>query len=131
MKSTLLFFVAALAAPTLHGQFVEERSHPELRTAILREFVFVPKPKPVDSENAPTAETTPSAADPDVIVLDKMVVYDHVLYRNLKTDMAKARPLAAQSHSKFGTGIHEKDFGRIRAYSVTILFIPILVGASW
>jgi hypothetical protein len=39
--------------------------------------------------------------------------------------------LQERSQSKLGTGVREKDFGKFRAYSMTILSIPIQDGISW
>jgi len=39
--------------------------------------------------------------------------------------------LGPQNHSKFGTGVHEKDIGKVRISAVTVLYVPIFVKLSW
>jgi hypothetical protein len=63
--------------------------------------------------------------------MKKFEVTDRIINWDLTKDIMKTRPLRAKTVSKWGTGVHEKDFGKIRAFSVTVLYIPIMVGASW
>ncbi|HEU5078819.1 MAG TPA: hypothetical protein VFT72_06380 [Opitutaceae bacterium] len=50
---------------------------------------------------------------------------------DLAADIKKTRPLKAQSQVKYGTGVYQKDFGKVRASAMTILYVPVLVGVSW
>jgi hypothetical protein len=131
MKHVLLFCSALFLTPAFRGQAVDSRSHPELRNAMLEGFVFEPKPKPVDGDVILVERTAQAVVDPDAVVMEKLIVSDRNLYWDLASDIKKGRPAHAQSHAKFGTGVYEKDFGKIRAFSVNVLYIPILVGVSW
>ena len=131
MKNLLLYSASIYLASALRAQVVEGRSHSEMRSAMLEGFVFEQKPKPIESTVVLVDRSSQAAVDPDTVVMEKMVVYDRNLYWDLASDIKKGRPVHAQSHSKFGTGVYEKDFGKVRAACVTVLYIPIMVGISW
>jgi hypothetical protein len=40
-------------------------------------------------------------------------------------------PAGPQNTTKFGTGMRQRDFGKVRVSTVTIFYIPIFIGASW
>lgn len=77
-----------------------------------------------------------AAVDPglphDAVLMSPMTIRDNRLnYNQLGVDIRKTRPTKATSVTKFGTGVREKDFGKVRAFAVTVLYVPILVGFSW
>lgn len=69
--------------------------------------------------------------DSDVVLLPKMAVNERPLPRDLGADIARWRSQAPQNHTRLGTGIHQKDFGKMRVSVMTLFYIPIAVGASW
>lgn len=84
--------------------------------------------------NPPVAADVPTRAaqtDPDVVVLDTFEVRTRAFDRDLPSAIKKWRPSGPQNNTRFGTGVREKDFGKVRASVVTILYIPVLVGFSW
>jgi hypothetical protein len=103
------------------------------KRAVLSGFSFVEASAPAatDQGGPPTGKASAEAlADPDVIQMKEMRV-SPLVDRDLAADIKKTRPLKAQSHAKFGTGVYEKDFGKVRAAAVTILYVPVVVGISW
>lgn len=79
-----------------------------------------------DSHDAASADD-----DSDVVLLPKMAVNERPLPRDLGADIARWRSQAPQNHTRLGTGIHQKDFGKVRVGVMTLFYIPIAVGASW
>jgi hypothetical protein len=69
--------------------------------------------------------------DPDTVYLPKFEVEDPPLPRGLAEAIAKSRFTGPQNKSRLGTGIREKDFGKVRASVVTVFYIPIFAGLSW
>jgi hypothetical protein len=70
-------------------------------------------------------------AGSEVVMLPKLTVNERPLPRDLGQDIARWRSKAPQNHSRFGTGIHEKDFGKVRASVSTIFYIPVSFGIRW
>ena len=46
-------------------------------------------------------------------------------------DIARWHSQAPQNHTRLGTGIRQKDFGKVRVTVPTLLYIPIGIGVSW
>jgi len=132
MKPAVISLVAIfIFAAATRGQSEGSVSRQEIRFAMLDGFHFEAKEISLADRNSPILKATENVAEPDAVVLEKMVVKGRRRYKDLSTDVGRASPLRAQSQSGFGTGIHEKDFGKIRAYSLTILYVPIQAGISW
>ena len=72
-----------------------------------------------------------SDTDSDVVMLPKMAVNERPLPRELGADIARWHSQAPQNHTRLGTGIHQKDFGKVRVSVPTLLYIPIGIGVSW
>jgi hypothetical protein len=118
----------ALTAVTIHA---ETGPRTEIQQAILNSFQYRLVAKTNDQEQ-PTPDVAPAVGiDSDIIVLPKYEVRSRPLPRGLTEAIARSRSLGPQNQSKFGTGIHEKDFGKIRVSAITVLYIPVLVGLSW
>ena len=78
--------------------------------------------------SSPDSEDT---ADSDVVMLPEVAVNERPLPRDLNADIARWRSQQPQNHSRFGTGIHEKDFGKVRVSVPTILYLPVGLGIRW
>jgi hypothetical protein len=103
----------------------------EIRQAVLESFRYSPVASPSNQEQ-PASDPTPRVeSDSETIVLPKYDVRSRPLPRGLNEAVAKSRPMGPQNHTKFGTGIQEKDFGKVRLSAITVLYIPIGVGLSW
>lgn len=76
-------------------------------------------------------DTAGGIADSDVVMLPKMAVNERPLPRDLGADIARWRGTLPQNHTRFGTGIHQKDLGKVRVSVMTLFYIPIMVGARW
>jgi hypothetical protein len=105
--------------------------HPEVRQAVLDSFKYNPVAQ-APSLDQPVPSLAPAVeSDTEIVVMPKFEVRTRPLARGLEEAMAKARPVEPQNHSTLGTGVHEKDFGKVRAFAVTVLYVPILFGLSW
>ena len=83
-----------------------------------------------DRETTVVRYASEDHADP--IVLETMSVVERSNHRQLSTAINSPRaPKAPQNVSKVGTGIHQRDFGKVRVSAVTLFVSPVLVGASW
>lgn len=104
----------------------------EMREAVLQTFPYDPslRKESVDPEAGPEAPTK-AQSDPDLVVLDTYEVRSRAFDRGLPEAIRRYHPPGPQNRTKFGTGIRQKDFGKVRASMVTILYIPVLVGFSW
>jgi hypothetical protein len=118
--------VAILAAvPELRAE-----DHKIPRSA-LKGFRFsVAEPDASQSTRTATQRNEKQTAH-EVVEMEKVVVSDAPAhnYIPVRVEMRSTKP--EKKRHRWGTGVHEKDFGKVRAYSVTILYIPILVGLSW
>ena|GEM_PF-4950388 len=117
-------------AVSLFGQGAEQ-NHPELKSAALREFTYVPRETAESAAHPPGRAGTVTTVNPDAVVMDEVRVESRFWDKDLVSDVQKTKRLKAHSETKWGTGVHEKDFGKIRASVVTVLYVPILVNASW
>ena len=118
----------AFVAPGARG---ESEAHPEMRRAIVESFRYNPELKTKNDEQ-PVLDLGDSVkSDPEVIILPKFEVKERRVPRGLADAIATAKPLGPQNHSKFGTGVHEKDIGKVRISAVTVLYVPIFVSLRW
>lgn len=109
----------------------ETGNRSNMRRALRESFHYDPAVRAKSLEQ-PAPELAPEVeGDPEIIVLPKYMVESRPLPRGLVEAVAASRSLEPQNQSRLGTGIHEKDFGKVRAYAVTVLYVPILVGFSW
>jgi hypothetical protein len=101
-----------------------------MKRRALAGFSFDVKAKPdATQERAP--EEPAEFRDPNVVQMETVQVTTSALDRDLAADVKKTKGLRGESHRKLGTGVVEKDFGKVRMSAVTILYVPILVGFSW
>jgi hypothetical protein len=109
----------------------ESGGHLEMRRAIFEGFRYNPEIRAQYLEQAVPDQEPSVNNDPDIIYLAKFEVRDRPLPRGLGDAILKARQTEPKNHSRFGTGIHEKDFGKVRASAVTLFYVPVFVGLSW
>ena len=109
----------------------ETENHSDLRRVIRDSFQYDPAVR-AKSQEQPIPELAAYVeGEPEIIVLPKFEVKSRPLPRGLVEAVAASRPLEPQNQSKLGTGVHEKDFGKVRAYAVTVLYVPIMFGLRW
>lgn len=102
------------------------------RQALRDHFRYQSQPGTNAPGPTPAEVTVSSPADaPEAVALPTFEVEARALDRGLVTAMANARSPEPQKRGKFGTGVQEKDFGKVRAFTVTVLYIPIFVGVRW
>lgn len=128
-------FFKCFSLAVLAFVFVAGRGESEIRTdmrrAVREGFRYDPAVRATSLEQ-PAPELAPQVeGDPEIVVLPKFEVKSPPLPRGLVAAVAASRPLEPQNKSKWGTGVHEKDFGKVRAYAVTVLYVPILFGFRW
>jgi hypothetical protein len=103
----------------------------EMRRAVVESFRYNPEMRQEIEELTASNLEVPVPTDSDVVILEKFEVNERPVPRGLADAIAKARPLGPQNHSRFGTGIHQKDFGKVRFSAVTILYVPVFLQLSW
>lgn len=106
-------------------------SRPELKRAALASFSFTETPAPVAGVTATEKKDVKASEDDSLVVMDKMKVSAKFWDRDLDADIHKTVSLKPINSSKFGTGLHQKDFGKVRGSVVTVLYVPIMIGISW
>lgn len=120
--------VLALGASVAQG---ETGPHPEIRQAILADFQYLLVVPEKGVDLIVPSLTRPLESDSELMVLPKFEVRSPRLPEGLAEAITRSRPDGPQNDSKLGTGIHEKDFGKVRAFVATVLYIPISIGFSW
>lgn len=120
--------VFAFAVASAHGQ---PASYSEVRRAIFDDFRYDPEVREGYEEQAVADPQSSIVNDPDTVYLPKFEVEDRPLPRGLAEAIEKSRFAGPQNKSRLGTGIHEKDFGKVRGSVVTVFYIPIFAGLSW
>jgi hypothetical protein len=128
-----------VARPAVSSSVVEESDNAHrakvrllIRDAIRETFPYDPAAPKESTGAVSEGEPSPQASsDPNTIVLDKYNVRSRAFERDLPIAIQRWRPSGPQNKTKFGTGIRQKDFGKVRASMVTILYIPVLIGFSW
>ncbi|MGC4074333.1 MAG: hypothetical protein QM760_17835 [Nibricoccus sp.] len=133
MSATCRFFavgacVFTFAAASSHG---EPERQSEVRRAIFDDFRYDPEFRKAYEEQAAADPQSSIMNDPDTVYLPKFEVEDRPLPRGLAEAVEKSRFAGPQNNTQLGTGIREKDFGKVRASVVTVLYIPIFAGLSW
>lgn len=127
--------VVALAGMAVMTHAAETRVRAQLTKAILDRHPYQPA-EPAKSTEPPSADqSAPRPAAPlgglDIVVLPKYEVRSASVTRGLTEEMVRSRPPGPINQHTFGTGVYQKDFGKVRVGVVTILFIPIQIGMSW
>ena len=109
------------------------KSSPNVRRAILEGFSYrtSAREKGPEEISPVLVAAQPKVVDPDVVVMAKFETTSRAYERGLPAAIANWRDPKPQNNSRFGTGLHQKDFGKVRASMVTVLYVPILVGFSW
>jgi hypothetical protein len=103
-----------------------------LRRVIRESFRYDPNARPKSSGQFSPALVAPqNAVDPETVVMAKLEVRSRPIDHGLSEAIAKYRDPRPQNNRKFGTGVIEKDFGKVRMSAATILYIPIAIGISW
>ncbi|HEX2851820.1 MAG TPA: hypothetical protein VHO24_01185 [Opitutaceae bacterium] len=125
--------VSGAAATISSGENGRAKSSSKVRQAIVGSFSYNPsaREKAPEQSSPVLVSAQPVAVDPDVVVMAKLEVTSRAYERGLPSAIANWRDPSPQNNSRFGTGLHQKDFGKVRASMVTILYVPILVGISW
>lgn len=82
------------------------------------------------AETSVTDEVTVTVGDPETVALPPFEVEALTVPRGLDQAIARA-PTLPKKPGKFGTGVIQKDFGKVRMQAVTVLYLPIFVGFSW
>ena len=113
------------------GENSGTKSRSILRSALHASFPYDPGARAKSPEASAADQAPQGALDPEIVLMPKVEVTSRVLDRGLTAAIANWRPTGPQNHSKFGTGIHQKDFGKVRASVITILYIPVGFGLSW
>jgi len=106
-------------------------THPEVRRAVIESYRFDPTSLATSPAKPLPELKQPMESDPEIVVLPIFETTSRRVPRGLDEAIAKSRSLGPTNESKFGTGVHEKDFGKVRAFAYTILYIPICFGLSW
>ena len=134
MKRWLMGPTLAVLA-TLACAEVEDASEPRekvresMKATMLREYRYAPE-SVIDRES--TVVRYASEDQPEPVVLDTMSVVERSNHRQLVAAINSPRaPKGPQKVGRFGTGIRQRDFGKVRVSAVTIFHIPVLIGASW
>jgi hypothetical protein len=115
------------------GSNGRERSSSKVRRVILESFPYVPpaREKAAEDSSPILVRAQPAPVDADVVVLSKLEVTASAYERHLPAAMAAYRDPRPRNTTRFGTGVRQKDFGKVRASVTTILYVPVFFGLSW
>lgn len=131
MPQRLMCFLSALfVAGAVLGDDSPTPKGTRMRHQALAGFSFDEQAKPEATQELAREEPT-EFRDPNVVPMEAVQITTSALDRDLAADVKKTRSPHAESHRKLGTGVVEKDFGKVRMAAVTIFYVPILVGFSW
>lgn len=125
---SLPLVVLALVAPIAQG---ETGPHPEIRQAILADFQYLPAMQAKSLDQPLPDLAPPVESDPEIVALPRFEVRSSRLPRGLEEAVEKSRPDGLHDDVKLGTGVHVRDFGKVRMAVATVLYIPIYIGFSW
>ncbi len=117
--------------PSGSGGSSEAKSPSIVRSALRDSFPYDPAVRAKSLVPASPDQAAQGTLDSDVVVLPKVEVTSRRFDRDLPAAIANWRPTGPQNHTKFGTGIRQKDFGKVRASVMTIFYIQVGVGLSW
>jgi hypothetical protein len=122
------------AATAANPQTSEATAPSFVRQAIRESFRYDPGTyvRPTTPEHLSPALRAPQAAsDPAVVLMPKFEVRSRPIDYGLPEAIARYKDPRPQINRKFGTGIYQKDFGKVRMTTSTIFYIPFFVGFSW
>src|SRR4051812_45566787 len=104
-----------------------------VRRALLERFPYDPaaRPKAAKEISPILVRAQPAPGDAEVVVMSQIEVTERVRERDLTAAIASWRDPGPRNDSRFGTGVHQKDLGKVRASVVTILYVPVFFGLSW
>jgi hypothetical protein len=65
-------------------------------------------------------------------LFSRITIVETYNFRELEKSMKSPRPpKGPQNTRRLGTGIRQRDFGKVRLSTVTVFYLPIFIGASW
>ena len=117
--------------PRSSGESGAAKSRSIVGSALRASFPYDPSVRAKSPESFTADQASQGALDPEVVLMPKVEVTSRRFDRDLPAAIANWRPTGPQNHTKFGTGIRQKDFGKVRASVMTIFYIPVGVGLSW
>jgi hypothetical protein len=122
-----------LARPGVPAQSAKSRT--ENRAQFLRAVLDTQPYAPI-ARAEPVEEISPilltrAQAGPDVLLMPKFEVFADEVDRGLHQAILNYRDPRPINNTRFGTGLRQKDFGKVRAGMVTIFYIPVMIGFSW
>jgi hypothetical protein len=106
-------------------------NYSRFRRAVLDTHPYTPAARAEPLEESIPILLTRTRADPDVLLMPKFEVFADEVDRGLHEAILNYRDPRPINNTRFGTGLRQKDFGKVRAGVVTILYIPIMFGLSW
>lgn len=130
IKSLSVIGVLLICAAEIYAQEEPSEKPVPPHRAALESFTYSGKPAVFPTQQS-HAQASRSDLGDNPVQMERVVITTGRLPSYLPPRSVVEKPKSSESHSKFGTGVHVKDFGKVRAYSVTILYIPILIGFSW
>lgn len=122
--------LGGLTTTAVCGQDTAKETRSKIRRMILAEHPFVDRSESAVPQEPLTKAVAETASDPNTIVMEKVTVEGSPFYRRLHADIKNASQLKAQSAPRLGTGMYQRDFGKIRASALTIFYVPVLVDIS-
>jgi hypothetical protein len=120
--------VLALITPIARG---ETGPHPEIRQAVLADFRYLPVVPEKGLDLTVPSLAPPLESEAGLMVLPKFEVRSSRLPRGLDEAVVKSQPDGLHNDIKLGTGVHVRDFGKVRMAVATVLYIPVYIGFSW
>jgi hypothetical protein len=114
------------------GEGGNAKSSSKIRRAVLGSFSYDPsvRAKSLEQRSSPVL-VQPVETDPDLVIMPQLEVRARPYDQGLPAAIANWRDPRPRNDTKFGTGVREKDFGKVRASVVTILYVPVLLNFSW
>ncbi|HEY0944529.1 MAG TPA: hypothetical protein VGD81_04650 [Opitutaceae bacterium] len=102
-----------------------------IQRAIVESFPYNSNFRAENPETESPQPTQPSDVDSEVVTLPEVEVRTHTFDRQLAAALENSQPLAPRNHTVLGTGIREKDFGKVRGHVATVFYVPVRFGISW
>lgn len=106
-------------------------NYSRFRRAVLDTHPYAPVARTEPEEESIPILLTRTRADPDVLLMPKFEVFADEFDRGLHEAILNYRDPRPINNTRFGTGLRQKDFGKVRAGVVTIFYIPVMFGLSW
>jgi hypothetical protein len=117
------------------GDAERTRLRGRMRQMLLREYRYTPETSDasIATTHKPAQDTILRPSDEsDAVILERITVVDTYDFRELEKAVNSPHPpKGPQNTRKFGTGIRQRDFGKVRLSTVSVFYIPIFIGASW